>query len=549
MSASAGPPVHLPADCDVAIVGAGPVGLMLANLLGAAGVNVVVLERNDGLVGLPRAIAYDAETLRLFAQIGLFDRIADGLVQAPEVVYLNARGVKLMQITPPRSAYGHSQLGTFYQPHFERVLLDGLARFTVRALFNCRVTAVAQDHHGVNLQVETPAGPQSLRAKFVVGCDGGNSATRGWIGSRLIGSTYAERWLVIDARIDNHGVDNITFFCDPRRPTVRLPAVGSRVRWEFMQLQGESPEQLASDDSIKRLLTPFVDFSRVETERRVVYTFHARVADRWRNGRVLLAGDAAHLMPPFAGQGMNGGMKDVANLAWKLAAVLAGQAGDEVLDTYEVERAHSVRAMVNLSRRLGAVIMPTNRMIAGARDAVFALLNLSGGFRSFVRGGGMLPPPHISRSALTAARRDPVVGQMLPQPEVVGAGDQRPQDLCIGCHQWLALGIGIDPRAELSSRDRAILDALGARFLAINSAAGVMPTQALRCRDQTFLAWAKSHKLRGLLVRPDRFIAQRLDLRCDLTSLDPFAGLADKSRRAAELQPKDHHDSRLAAVS
>jgi 3-(3-hydroxy-phenyl)propionate hydroxylase len=316
-----------------------------------------------------------------------------------------------------------------------------------------------------------------------------------------------------------------------------------------MQLRGESPEQLASDDSIKRLLTPFVDFSRVEIERRVVYTFHARVADRWRNGRVLLAGDAAHLMPPFAGQGMNGGMKDVANLAWKLAAMLAGQAGDEVLDTYEAERAHSVRAMVNLSRRLGAVIMPTNRMIAGARDAAFALLNLSGGFRSFVRRGGMLPPPHIPRSALTAAQRDPVVGHMLPQPEVAAAGDQRLLDLCIGCHQWVALGIGIDPCAELSSRDRAILGALGARFLAINSAAGTMLTQALRCQDQTFLAWAKSHNVRGLLVRPDRFIAQRLDLRRDLTSLDPFAGLADKSRRAAELQPKDHHDSRLAAVS
>lgn len=549
MSASAGAHVHLPPDCDVAVVGAGPIGLMLANLLGTAGVNVVVLEKNDGLVGLPRAIAYDPETLRLFAQVGLFDRIVDGLVQDPQVVYLNARGVKLMEITPPRSAYGYSQLGTFYQPHFEKVLFDGLARFeSVRALFNHCVASISQDQHGVDIQVETQAGRQSLRAKFLVGCDGGNSSTRGWIGSRLVGSTYAECWLVIDGRMDNHGVDNITFFCDPRRPTVRLPAVGSRVRWEFMQLAGEKPDELVSDDSVRRLLAPFVDLSAVEIERRVVYTFHARVADKWRNGRVLLAGDAAHLMPPFAGQGMNGGMKDVANLAWKLAAVVAGSAGDEILDTYEIERAHSVRAMVNLSRRLGAVIMPTNRMIAAARDAAFALLNLSAGFRSFIRRGGMLPLPHISRSALTAAWRDPVVGQMLPQPEVTAAGDRRPLDLCIGQHQWLALGVGIDPRAELSSRDRAILDGLGARYLAINSVAATVPTQPLQCQDKAFLAWAKSHRLRGLLVRPDRFVAQRLDLGCDLRSLDPFAGLADKSRRAAELQPHNHHDSRMAAV-
>ena len=331
---------ELPSTCDIAVVGAGPIGLMLANLLGAAGVSVVLVERNAGLVGLPRAIAYDAETLRLFAQIGLFDAIADGLIQDPQVVYLNARGVKLMEIAPQRSAYGHSQLGTFYQPHFEHVLLGGLKRFaSVRALFRHCVRSISQDRNGVEIQVDTPEGTRSFRAKFIVGCDGGNSSTRDLIGSRLVGSTYAERWLVIDAQIDNHDVDNITFFCDPRRPAVRLPAVGSRVRWEFMQLQGETSDELASDRSIRRLLEPFVDFSAIEIERRVVYTFHARVADKWRKERVLLAGDAAHLMPPFAGQGMNGGMKDVANLAWKLAAVIAGQAGDKILDSYEIERA------------------------------------------------------------------------------------------------------------------------------------------------------------------------------------------------------------------
>ena len=536
MSASSEANSELPSTCDIAIVGAGPIGLMLANLLGADGVNVVLVERNDGLVGLPRAIAYDPETLRLFARVGLFDAIADGLVQDPEVVYLNARGVKLMEMAPPRSAYGHSQLGTFYQPRLEQVLLAGLARFdSVRALFNHRVTSISQDQLGVEILVETPAGTRSLRAKFLVGCDGGNSSTRDWIGSRLVGSTYAERWLVLDTRIDNHGVDNITFFCDPRRPAVRLPAVGSRVRWEFMQLPGENPDELASDESVRRLLEPFVDFSAVEIERRVVYTFHARVADKWRKGRVLLAGDAAHLMPPFAGQGMNSGMRDVANLAWKLAAAVAGRAGDEILDTYEIERADHVRAMVNLSRRLGRVIMPTNPAIAAARDAVFALLNLSRGFRSFVRRGGLLPPPHIARSALTAARRDAVVGQMLPQPMVKLTGHERPLDYWFGCHEWLALGVGVDPRGELSHRDRAILDGLGARFLAINSAAAAAPTQPLQCQDQAFLAWAKSHRVHGILVRPDRFIAQRLDRRHDLRSLDPFAGLAGDAHMRSKI--------------
>ena len=225
-------------------------------------------------------------------------------------------------------------------------------------------------------------------------------------------------------------------------------------------------------------MAPYVDFSRVKIERRVVYTFHARVADAWRKGRVLLAGDAAHLMPPFAGQGMNGGMKDCANLAWKLAAVIAGKADADILDTYEVERARSVRSMVNLSRRLGAVIMPTNRVVAGLRDTVFALLNLSSGFRAFVRRGGVLPPPRISKSALTGVGRDAVIGQMLPQPDVAAGGDARPLDVLLGCHQWLVLGVGSDPAAVLSNRDRAILNGLGARFIAINAARPI----ARRCR-------------------------------------------------------------------
>ena len=514
---------ELPSRCDVAIVGAGPIGLMLANLLGIAGVDVVIIERNNGLVGLPRAIAYDAETLRLFAQVGLFDAVATGLIQDPEIVYFNARGRRLMDMNPPRSPFGHSPIGTFYQPHFESALLGGLERFaSVRALFGHTVTALTQDRSGVDVRIETPRGQRTLRAKFVVGCDGGTSTTREAVGARLVGATYAERWLVIDALINNHDVEKITFFCDPRRPTVRLPAVGSRVRFEFMQLPGEDPDQLASDGRVEELLAPYADFSCVKIERRVIYTFHARVADPWRKGRVLLAGDAAHLMPPFAGQGMNGGMKDCVNLAWKLAAVIAGVAEDDILDSYEVERAQSVRTMVNLSRRLGAVIMPTNWLVAGLRDAVFALLNTSSSFRAFVRRGGVLPPPQISKSALTGSRRDAVIGQMLPQPDVLAGGEARPLDGFLRCHQWLVLGVGVDPSIVLSARDRTILDGLGAAFVAINALIADRLVLRLECREQPFLDWARKHRLGSVLVRPDRFVAERLTPRADLRSLDPF---------------------------
>jgi 3-(3-hydroxy-phenyl)propionate hydroxylase len=513
-------------EIEVAVVGAGPVGLIVANLLGIAGVQVAVLEANEGLLGLPRAIAYDAETLRLFSQIGLLNDITPGLIQNPHVRHLNARGRVLMQADPPACGpYGHSSLGTFYQPEFERVLLRGLARFdNVRVLLGHIVTNLVQGRDDAVLSIATRQGASTLRAKFVVGCDGGTSRVRDLLGARLIGSTYTQRWLVVDAIVKGHKVNQISFYCDPSRPRVELPAVGDRVRWEFMQLPGETEEDLKNDGRIMALIADSTRYREVRIERKAVYTFHARVADRWRNNRGFLAGDAAHLMPPFAGQGMNGGMKDAANLAWKLSAVLRGLAAETILDSYEPERAPVVRKMVEVSRRLGAVIMPTNRGAAALRDAIFACLNTSRAFRNFIGRGGVVPPPAIGRSALTGAGSDAVVGQMLPQPSIKTPDGSVLLDTFQACHQWLVLGIGVDPATMLSARDLGILDALDARFVCVNGRSERLRTLELRCDDPTFDAWVTRHAVRAVLVRPDRFIANRLDPHGrDLPVLIPFA--------------------------
>ena len=513
-------------EYDVVIVGAGPVGLMTVNLLGLAGLRVALFERNSTLVGLPRAIAYDAETLRLFAQVGLFDEIAPGLVQNPHVRHINARGRSLMAAQFQHSLYGHSPLGTFYQPEFEKVLLKGLARFgAVGVAFEHAVCGLEQDERGVTITISTPEGERKARAAYVVACDGGTSGVRERLGVKLVGSTFAQRWLVIDAIVRNHNIREITFTCDPRRPIVELPAVGDRVRWEFMQLPGESEDELRSDDAVRALVKRKAGIDAFEIERKAVYTFHARVADRWRAGRVFLAGDAAHLMPPFAGQGMNGGMKDALNLSWKLAAVLTGQASEDILDTYQIERAPVVTRMVELSRRLGSVIMPTSRTVAAARDALFACLNLSGHFRAFISRGGIVPPPAIHRSALTASGKDALIGQMAPQPTVKSHHGEAQLDSFLACHQWLALGFETDPASMLSSRDLAILDALGAKFVCLNGLGRAKSHQTLvvQCNDSRFIAWGEKYRVRGILVRPDRFIAARLNASADLAVLNSFA--------------------------
>ena len=384
----------------------------------------------------------------------------------------------------------------------------------------------------MTLAVATPSGATTVEADYVVACDGGASPTRERLGVRLVGSTYSERWLVVDAIVRNHGVKQITFTCDPRRPRVELPAVGERVRWEFMQLPGESEETLKRDETIRALVAEAAGDRSFEIERKAVYAFHARVAEHWRRGRVFLAGDAAHLMPPFAGQGMNGGMKDASNLAWKLAAVLRGLAPDAILDTYEVERAPVVRKMVEVSRRLGAVIMPTNRIAAAARNSLFACLNLSSRFRAFIGRGGVVPPPAIHRSALTSRDRDAVIGQMAPQPRSHRGRALRRSIASSAAINGSPSASGLIPRRCVDARPR---HPRGARR------ALCLPNGPARSASTlTFIAPIRPSPSGPIITAsgcsrpPDRFIAARLHPSRDLGVLLPFtAALAAAPRAAA----------------
>jgi len=228
------------------------------------------------------------------------------------------------------------------------------------------------------------------------------------------------------------------------------------------------------------------------------------------------------MMPPFAGQGMNSGMRDAGNLAWKLAAVLRGAADAAILDTYEPERAPSVRTMVNLSRNLGAVIMPTRPMIARLRDAIFAGVSRSRRADNFIRRGGILPKPEIGRSALSPGRRDGIAGAMLPQPVVSCGVESAPLDRWIGYGRWCALGIGVDPTVNICPQDLVALRALDAAFLRLDPQ-GAAGETGLRVDDGAFLDWVRRRNAQSLLVRPDRFIAERIVKGRPLRSLAALA--------------------------
>lgn len=499
----------LPSDCDIAIIGAGPVGLFMANVMGLAGHRVVLLERNEGLCPLPRAIAFDDETLRSLAQIGLLDAVAPGTLSNPEVFFRNARGRVLMHMRASHGITGQPRLATFHQPAFEAQLLAGVHRFpNVSMMFCADVTDANQDRDGVRLSIATAAGPRTLRAAYLVACEGGGSATRERIGASLEGATYPQKWLVIDAIVPGHEVRAVTFGCDPARPSVLVPAQGDRLRWEFLQLPGEDEATLASDATISRLLRPFGFEALPAIDRKAVYAFHTRIASRWRSGRIFLAGDAAHLMPPFAGQGMNSGFRDAMNLGWKLDHALRGAADETLLDTYEAERQSQVAGIVALSARLGRVIMPLSPVLAALRDVAFVVLNRIPPARRFIDRGGIRPPTLLAPSRLVDRRRDKLSGTILPHAAPAPGGVAL--DAIWGCHQWLALGFGQDPQTLLPDAGRTRLAAIGARFAAVNAPQAEPGTILLTTEDSGFLSWMRRARASGVLVRPDRFIAATL---------------------------------------
>lgn len=361
-------------DLDVAIVGYGPVGQMLAILLGQRGHRVHVVERWPEAYPLPRAVHFDHEVGRILQSAGVAGPLEGRTVPATVYEWRNARGETLIRFgrDAERSLSGWPESSMFCQPELEGIL-DARARElpNVSVERGCEVVGLRLEPDGVALETTRGGAPRTLRARFAVGCDGANSLVRGQIGSGWHDLGFHFDWLVVDVRPSDPRWDGPINWqlCDPARPTTLVSGGPGRRRWEFMRLPHETLDDLNSEEAAWRLLGPWgVHRGNAKLERHAVYTFRARWADRWRNGRALLAGDAAHQMPPFLGQGMCSGLRDAANLAWKLAAVAHGDAPDTLLDTYQAEREPHVRAIVEAAVGFGRIICTTDPEVAAARD-------------------------------------------------------------------------------------------------------------------------------------------------------------------------------------
>jgi 3-(3-hydroxy-phenyl)propionate hydroxylase len=497
---------------SVIIVGAGPTGLAAGNLLGMMGIDTLILERNPGLSNDPKAISIDDEGLRICQAMGLHHAVMEHALLDVEAHYISGKRL-LARVVATSKPNGFPLISTFHQPALEAILRNGLKRYScVSIQFQSEVERFEQHDEGVIVTVTTPGGdPPSrlIECAYLLACDGGKSGVRRDLNIPMRGSTYTQKWLVNDTEQDPDTTSAIKFFCNPDRPAVTVPAPQLRRRWEFMLLPGEIEEDLLQEGRANQLIRQSGGPFAPHIKRSVVYTFHASSAATYARGRVFLLGDAAHMMPPFGGQGMNCGLRDAYNLCWKLRLALQGQAHPTLLHTYSVERRQHTQQLIRLSTFLCNIVMPTSRPLALLRDTLFRALNTIPPIRRFLSEAGIKPQPRYTRgfllfhpawTRLIASSITPIIasvtaasmtGKMLPQPEIVSnTGKNVLLDSVLG-PGFALLRLHNEPQKAFSSLKLDIWQRLDVRFVAMQNHVKRFPLR----NPHLFV-----------LVRPDRYV-------------------------------------------
>jgi 3-(3-hydroxy-phenyl)propionate hydroxylase len=472
---------------DVVIVGFGPVGAALAGWLCWRCLDVLVLERDTDVFPLPRAAHVDHTGLRTWQEMGVLDSLLPGMQLNSGLDLVTKNNELLARI--PSAGLSPSDLPSsmyFFQPR-----LDGEVRTKVSALpsvsvrLGVTVTGVDTAADSVVVHTHSAAGQHArVEARWLVACDGASSAIRDSLGITVEDLSFDEPWLVVDTVLAQNGSEipgGAICRCDPARPTYSIPMPMHRHRFEFRLMPGDDPAVIVSPHAIQALIAPWLSGSSAQVERSTIYTFHGLVADKWRYGRVLLAGDAAHQMPPFLGQGMCSGIRDAANLAWKLDLVVTGQAPEELLDTYQEERRPHVRSIVDVAVSIGRIICTVDPEEAARRDKRM----LADDRPPSQRIQFALPPLQPGSLVLEGG------GEFFIQAP---AGDQRLDDV-------------IGQRFAVLARSLEVIDPAPAEWWMAHFGAFVAPVGRLPYGSQAaVLAWLDSRRADVVVVRPDRYV-------------------------------------------
>lgn len=476
---------HMP-DYDVVIVGGGPTGATLGLLLARGGVNTLIIDKEADIYPLPRAAHIDHEIVRIFQELGLANALATTWRSSARYDFLNADGEVLLRFE------GMDQIGPggwpagnmIHQPSLEAVVRGAIAdQDGVDLQTGWAYRSHQQQNDHVEIDIDTPGGLVRKQASFIVGADGARSPVRQAAGIAFDDLNFDEPWLVIDTIVhDASRLPNVNLqICNPERPTTCVLMGEGRHRWEFMIKPGETADQVLDDAFVAELLAPWNVDGAVTLERQAVYRFNARVAKQWRQERLLLAGDAAHQMPPFAGQGLCSGLRDAANLAWKLVAIKHG-ASEDLLDTYQPEREPNVRAIIAMAMMMGQTVCMTDREAAKQRDAAMLAARASGNAPD-----GRVSYPDIETGCILAGSLG--AGSYFPQPVCEAAGTVRLDDI-LGSGVWL-----ISRSASRVSES----EETGFRTVALDDPI-ILPFRS------SLEEWLSAHAAEAVLVRPDRYV-------------------------------------------
>jgi 3-(3-hydroxy-phenyl)propionate hydroxylase len=497
---------------EVLIVGMGPVGVAMANLLGRYGVRALVIDQATEIYAKPRAIALDNEALRILQMLGVREGEFPTLA-IPHVKYHSKLFGCFAHINTAGIIDGHPMLVTFYQPELEELLRKKLNAYNnIQVQLGTSLTHFEEGPEGVSAQLITQQGDKvSVTCQYLVGADGANSVVRRQLGLDFEGQTFPQDWLIVDACRVPNPIDHCEFICDPRRPTPHMVAPGGRQRWEFMLQPGETREKMESLESIRSLLQPWCRMEDIQIERTAVYRFHAREARSFSKGRCYLVGDAAHITPPFAGQGLVAGLRDVANLSWKLSWVLQGKASAAILSSYDQERRPHAKKIINLAKFLGNLVMPSSRAKAFLIHGAMSAIRWVPPARSYFEDLKIKPDNRFDQGFFyRKGRRRLLAGSSFPQGWVRPAWSAVPllSDEVIG-DSWALICFGNNPFA---TTDPHLLDrwqAAGGKvwqWSQRSQALHLAPEDSrVECLDETFLprvvpvGWS-------CIVRPDRCV-------------------------------------------
>lgn len=492
---------------DVLVVGFGPAGAVAAGMLGARGHSTLVVDRLTGIYDKPRAIAIDHEILRHFDNMGIADKVLPYIEPFTASQHFGAQGqlIRRIDMVPAPYPLGYTPSMVFTQPPVEAVLRQHAESFDcVTVELGTEMTRLDPKADEVVATLKDGSGAtRKVAAKYVVGCDGAWSPVRELSGMKFEDLVFDEPWLVVDVQVHDDALDKLpqtsAQFCDPARPTSFIMGPKNHRRWEIMLLPGEDPREMEKPDNVWRLLSPWLTPQDGDLWRAAAYRFHALVADEWRRGRVMIAGDAAHQQPPFIGQGMCQGLRDVSNLVWRLDRVLKGQSSEALLDTYTTERKRHVQTLTGKIKAIGQAICERDPEAAAARDA--RILAEGGGKPLIITRQEIVPPIEVG---LIAAEGTPARGLLFPQPAVADGTSSRLMDNLTGASWRLVLDgrkIGVeDVQALAGPIDGIVIKAV------VSHDDTEADQGALREKDGVLSAWFDRHGAIAALVRPDHYV-------------------------------------------